>query len=54
MHRLVTLVFDRVESFDLSTVAEVFKSSPIADRYEFAIATATASPVLPPATATRS
>jgi transcriptional regulator GlxA family with amidase domain len=45
MHRIVALVFDRAEPFDLSTVAEVFNSAPIADRYEFATATATGQPV---------
>jgi transcriptional regulator GlxA family with amidase domain len=45
MHRVVALTFARLEAFDLSSVAEVFTSAPVADRYAFAIASASAGPV---------
>jgi transcriptional regulator GlxA family with amidase domain len=37
MHRVVALAFDRLEPFDLSSVAEVFTSSPVAGTYAFQV-----------------
>ena len=45
MHRVVALAFDGLEPFDLSSVAEVFTSTPIADHYAMAITSASARPV---------
>jgi transcriptional regulator GlxA family with amidase domain len=38
MHEVVAIALDGVEPFDLSSVAEVFTSSPVAEHYRFAIA----------------
>lgn len=45
MHRVVALAFDKLEAFDASSVAEVFTSTPVADRYAFAMVSASGRPV---------
>lgn len=45
MHHVVALAFDKLEPFDASSVAEVFTSTPVVDRYAFTIVTTTGGPV---------